>query len=362
MSGKKKGGKKKPPVPKSNSDSTQNQILNESSVKNAPPLNVIQSNLNENYDPNLTVQRVNEIKKDSIKLLDQSGFKDWLNSLKCEDISLNSKQLELLSQNILEIQQNLDILAKLFGKNFKFDLMKSADDAIKEVGKLTKCNWNPDFYSKGPLQLEYIQNRVIFSNLLKEASTKFEFMMALALFNTANTTLAIQEQLIIDKVGLEITNNLIKEESNLIFACQEDIKRLTKLNNMDLTPITAKLAEHEIAFKELEIQLDNILDEQFKSIKLNKENYELLKSKSGERFIENERKIDKLFGLLRKANGRMNGIYHLCIPTDSKKLIKTRSKSEDLKSRSSDSYEEIESDEENESKYDPQEESSSDQI
>lgn len=310
----------------------------------------------------MIIQHTNEIKKDPIKLLDQSGFKDWLNSLKCEDISLNSKQLELLSQNILEVQHNLDSLAKMFGRNFKFDLMKSADDAIKEVGKLTKCNWTPDFYSKGPLQLEYIQNRIIFSNLLKEASSKFEFMMALVLFNTANTTLAIQEQLVIDKVGLEITNNLIKEESNLIFACQEDIKRLTKLNNTNLAPITSKLAEHEIAFKDLETQLDKILDEQFNSIKLNQENYELLKSKTGERFIKNEEKINKLFGLLRKANGRMNGIYHLCIPKDPDISIKNGPKSEDQKSRSSDSYEEIESDEESESKYDSQEESSSDQI
>lgn len=361
MAGKKKGGKKKPPVPKTNSDSTQNKSLNESSQVAS---NYIDPKLSENYNPNITIQHVDEIKKDSIKLLDQNGFKDWINSLKCEDISLNSKQLELLSQNILEIQQNLDALATMFGRKFKFDLMKSTDEAIKEVEKLSKCNWTPDFYSKGPLQLEYIQNRIIFSNLLKEASTKFEFMMALMLFNTSNTTLAIQEQLIIDKVGLEITNNLIKEESNLIFACQEDIKRLTKQNNINLTPITAKLAEHEIAFKDLEIQLDKILDEQFESIKSNQGNYELLKTKTDERFTENEEKINKLFGLLRKANGRMNGIYHLCMPKDLNRSMRTRDrpKSEDQKSRSSDSYEEIESDEESESKFDSQEESSSDQI
>lgn len=362
MSGKKKGGKKKPPVPKSNSDSTQNQNTTGSSGHKVPPSKVINTKTSENCDPNMSFQHVNEIKQDPIKLLDQNGFKDWINSLKCEDISLNSKQLELLSQNILEVQNNLDVLAKMFGRCFRFDLMKSANDAIREVEKLSKCNWTPDFYSKGPLQLEYIQNRILFSNLLKEASSKFEFMMALMLFNTANTTLAIQEQLVIDKVGLEITNNLIKEESNLIFACQEDIKRLTKLNQTNLTPITAKLTEHEIAFKDLETQLDKILDEQFNSIKSNQENYELLKFKTGERFIENEEKINKLFGLLRKANGRMNGIYHLCIPKGPNISIINRSKSEDLKSRSSDSYEDIESDEESESKYDSQVESSSDQI
>lgn len=360
MSGKKKGGKKKPPVPKSNSESTQNQNSTGSSGCKAPPSKVIDIKTTENCNPNMSLQHVNEIKQDPIKLLDQNGFKNWINSLKCEDISLNSKQLQLLSQNILEVQNNLDVLAKMFGRNFRFDLMKSANDAIKEVEKLSKCSWTPDFYSKGPLQLEYIQNRILFSNLLKEASSKFEFMMALMLFNTANTTLAIQEQLVIDKVGLEITNNLIKEESNLIFACQEDIKRLTKLNQTNLTPITAKLAEHEIAFKDLETQLDKLLDEQSNSIKSNQENYELLKFKTGERFIENEEKINKLFGLLRKANGRMNGIYHLCIPKGPNISTKNRSKSEDLKSRNSDSYEEIESDEESESKFDSQVESSSD--
>lgn len=361
MAGKKKGGKKKPPVPKSNSDSTQNQIPNEHSSQIAPPTNSINLSPNENYNPNMKVQHVDELKHEPIKLLDQSGFKDWINNLKCEDISLNSKQLELLSQNVLEVQQNLSTLANLFGKKFKFNLMNSTNDAIKEVNKLLKCEWTPDFYSKGPLQLEYIQNRIMFTNLLKEASTKFEFMMAFILFNTSNTSLAIQEQLAIDKVGLEITNNLIKEESNLIFACQEDIKRLIKTNNVNLAPITSKLIEHEEAFKNLEIQIDKMLDEQFTSIKSNQDNYELLKLKTGERFIENEEKINKLFGLLRKANGRMNGIYHLCIPKNSN-IPKNRSKSEDLKSRSSDSYEEIESDEENESKSYSNEDSSSDQI
>ena len=362
MAGKKKGGKKKPPTPKSNSDSTQKLHITASSSQVVPSSNFIDPKLSENYNPNMIVQHVDEFKKESIKLLDESGFKDWISNLKCEDISLSSKQLELLSQNVLEVQQNLDKLANLFGKDFKFDLMKSTNDSIKEVEKLTKCDWTPDFYSKGPLQLEYIQNRIIFTNLLKEASNKFEFMMALVLFNTTNTTLAIQEQLVIDKVGLEITNNLIKEESNLLFACQEDIKRLLKTNSANLAPITAKLAEHEEAFKSLETQLDELLDEQFTSIKSNQDSYELLKSKTGERFNENEDKINKLFGLLRKANGRMNGIYHLCIPKDSNKLTKNRSKSEDLKSKSSDSYEEIESDEENESENDSNEESSSDQI
>ena len=308
MSGKKKPGRKKP----AHSNGTSNSNSNATSQSNASePKNEIVEIQKENSSPNLTINHVDNITHPALKLLDQSGFKSWIQMLKEDDIKITANTLKLLSQDSLIVQNNLTKLAEAFNKKFKFEFQKKVEECITLGKAFKKGEWSPDFYSKGPLQYDYIKNRMFFAYLFNYANSEHEFIMTYFMMEAWNSVLALQEQLIIDKVGLEITNNLIKEESNLIFGYREEIKRLTSENQFKLDPILNKIHLHETAFRSLEEQIDELVDQLDKKIENLKEFPEELKLRTHERFVKNEENINKLFGLIRKANGRMEGLHNL---------------------------------------------------
>ena len=348
MSGKKKPGRKKPAhsnlVSKINSNAASQLTTSES--KNE----IVEIN-KENASPNLVVNHVDNITHPAIKLLDQSGFKSWIQMLKEDDIKITANTLKLLSQDSLIIQNNLTNLANAFNKKFKFEFQKKVEECISLGKAFKKGEWSPDFYSKGPLQYEYTKNRMFFAYLFNYANTEHEFIRTYFMMEAWNSVLALQEQLIIDKVGLEITNNLIKEESNLIFGYKEEIKRLTTENQFKLDPILNKIHLHETAFRGLEEQIDDLVDQLDQKIENLKKFPDELKVRTHERFVKNEENINKLFGLIRKANGRMEGLHDLI----KRKPIK-KSRSVDTLTHKESKNSESQSDEENKEEEEEEEE------
>jgi hypothetical protein len=348
MSGKKKPGRKKP----AHSNVASKINSNTASQSNAfEPKNEIMEVNKENTSPNLVPNHVDDISHPAIKLLDQSGFKSWIQMLKEDDVKITANTLKLLSQDSLIVQNNLTNLANAFNKKFKFEFQKKVEDCISLGKAFKKGEWSPDFYSKGPLQYEYTKNRMFFAYLFNYANTEHEFIRTYFMMEAWNSVLALQEQLIIDKVGLEITNNLIKEESNLIFGYKEEIKRLTAENKFKLDPILNKLHLHETAFRGLEEQIDDLVDQLDQKIENLKKFPDELKARTHERFVKNEENINKLFGLIRKANGRMEGLHDLIKrkPTKSRSVeTLTHKESENSKFKSDEENEEEEEEEEEE--------------
>jgi hypothetical protein len=348
MSGKKKPGRKKP-APSNVTSKIDSRMASQSNA--SEPKNEIVEVNKENTSPNLVSSHVDNISHPAIKLLDQSGFKSWIQMLKEEDMKVTANTLKLLSQDSLIVQNNLTNLANAFNKKFKFEFQKKVEECISLGKAFKKGEWSPDFYSKGPLQYEYMKNRMFFAYLFNYANTEQEFIRTYFLMEAWNSVLALQEQLIIDKVGLEITNNLIKEESNLIFGYKEEIKRLTAENQFKLDPIFNKIHLHEIAFRGLEEQIDELVDQLDQKIENLKKFPDELKVRTHERFVKNEENINKLFGLIRKANGRMEGLHDLIKrkPIKSKSVgTLTHKESINSESKSEEENEEEEEEEEEE--------------
>ena len=266
----------------------------------------------ENIDP-LT----SESSKAS-KLLELDNFKDWIDALKQENFQDVSKdQMLLVEQNLSEVEFNVKQITSYLKLNLKFNLKELIKDSAKLIQFFPNLELTPDFYSKGPLKLEYITNRLLNLSLFKSAKSEFELLLAYSMFSLSNSILSIQEQLILDKVGSELTFNLIKDSENAILATKEELKHMTKF---DSSEIEKRLTLHEEYIKVLEDEIDQYLTEDANKIKGLEEkfekmnglqlNYEELKLHTNDKLKEHEKSLEKSFGLIRKLNGRCQGLYN----------------------------------------------------
>ena len=238
----------------------------------------------ENIDP-LT----SESSKAS-KLLELDNFKDWIDALKQENFQDVSKdQMLLVEQNLSEVEFNVKQITSYLKLNLKFNLKELIKDSAKLIQFFPNLELTPDFYSKGPYSM----------------------------FSLSNSILSIQEQLILDKVGSELTFNLIKDSENAILATKEELKHMTKF---DSSEIEKRLTLHEEYIKVLEDEIDQYLTEDANKIKGLEEkfekmnglqlNYEELKLHTNDKLKEHEKSLEKSFGLIRKLNGRCQGLYN----------------------------------------------------
>lgn len=265
----------------------------------------------ENIDP-----KISESSK-TPKLLELDNFKDWIDTLKQENFQDVSKdQMLLVEQNLSEVESNVKQITSHLKLNLKFDLKEFIRDSAKLIKLFPDLELTPDFYSKGPLKLEYITNRILNLSLFKSAKSEFELLLAYSMFSISNSILSIQEQLILDKVGNELTFNLIKDSENAILATKEELKHMTKF---DSSEIEKRLTLHEDYIKVLEDEIDQYLTEDANKIKGLEEkfekmnglqtNYDELKLHINDKLKEHEKSLEKSFGLIRKLNGRCQGLY-----------------------------------------------------
>lgn len=276
----------------------------------------------ENKDPNKDDKRhvpclTNSFNYTSLNGLDLNGFDTWMTELKDEDAQdISETQIKFINGQLLDAENQINYVSDILKKKIHINLVNSVKDNIKHCSCLNKFAKSADFYSKGPLKNDYLLNKLISLDLFKSAKTDFELLLVYQLYSMNASLLSLQEQFILNKTGNEITANLIKNEANLIFTYKKELESLAKLKNFPckLDPIVEKIKEHENAFMNLEEQVDLFIESTNKKIELMDSDFKNYKNFfSKEMYTINLHK-DKLFGLLRKANGRMQGLYKLLQP------------------------------------------------
>lgn len=323
----------------------------------------------ENVDPNksLTSEKINvpcltnSFNVASLNGLDLDGFDTWITELKDEDTrDVSETQIKFINSQLLDAENQINFISDTLNKKTHINLVKNVKENIKHCSCLNQFAKSADFYSKGPLRNDYLLNKLISLDLFKAAKTDFELLLVYQIYSINASLLSLQEQFILNKSGNEITANLIKNEANLIFTYKKELEDLSKLKNfpLKLDPILDKLKEHENAFINLEDQVDSFMEltnQKFKFIDLDVKNY---KNFFSDEMYTIKVQKDKLFGLLRKANGRMQGLYKLLHPTNETKNMTLPSDPPNASDHSSDEYEELEdnSNDDNDQNFDEVEE------
>lgn len=278
----------------------------------------------ENKDPNKDDKShvpclTNSFNYTSLNGLDLNGFDTWMTELKDEDAQdISETQIKFINGQLLDAENQINYVSDTLKKKTHINLVNSVKENIKHCSCLNKFAKSADFYSKGPLKNDYLLNKLISLDLFKSAKSDFEMLLVYQLYSMNASLLSLQEQFILNKTGNEITANLIKNEANLIFTYKKELENLAKLKNFPckLDPILEKIKEHENAFMNLEEQVDLFIDstnKKLESIDLDFKNY---KNFFSDEMYTIKLHKDKLFGLLRKANGRMQGLYKLLQPKD----------------------------------------------
>ena len=346
MAGKRKSKK----GPKAHSKTISNLNLNE--IKENTPPNKGNNEVSSKTDtgkakiqPTLT----NSIKINEERVLNLDNFKDWIEELKDEDVTIASKgEIEIIRHNLLDIQNNLAYIAKFLDKDFKCDL-KDVDTLMKRCMMFKKLQLGPDYFSKGPLRSDFIQNRIMALKMFSEAKSTFEFLMAFQMFNLNANILSIQEQMILNKSGYLVTCEMIKDASNKLVNASDQIEKLTKLKQLNLEPIFSKLKSFEDYSKELESSLEGWIEDFQRTFHSNQIKWNSLFDKMAIKIQEHDESLDKTFGLIRKVNSRIQGLHDKFIknqppPDNISEALSQANKSVkiDNKSKPSDSYEELE--------------------
>lgn len=347
MAGKKKSKKQ----PKDHSKSTKSTIqLERSSLEDAK----------EQISPNEIIIEPNtkilESKVDSINLMEEKllhldNFKDWIEDLHDEDLSNATKEeLMLVQQDLKETEDNLSYISNLLNPKHSFSL-GDINESMKKCEIFKHLALKPDFYSKGPLKTDFIYNRLIALEMFKEAKTKFEVLVAYQLFTMNSSILSIQEQMILNKSGYLITCEMIRDASNKLVSANEKINKVIN-DKIDLMPVMKKLSEHENYATELESSLEGWIDEFQRKLYNLEINWNKNFDQVAINTLNENKKSEKLFGLIRKVNSRIQGLHDKIFkpdpPPENNSLAKNTNELDDAASKSNDSYEELENSEEEE--------------
>ena len=349
MAGKKKSRKQPKDHSKSNKSSSQ--------TENSPSEDV-KEQINPNEIVNEPSVKISECKVDSIhlmeeKLLHLDNFKDWIEELHDEDLSNATKEeLMLVQQDLKDTEDNLTYIASLLNPKHSFTL-GDINESMKKCEIFKHLALKPDFYSKGPLKTDFIYNRLMALEMFKEAKTKFEFLVAYQLFAMNSSILSIQEQMILNKSGYLVTCEMIRDASNKLVSANEKINKVIN-DKIDLMPVMKKLSEHEKYATELESSLEGWIDEFQRKLYHLESNWNKNFDQVAINTINENKKSEKLFGLIRKVNSRIQGLHDKIFrpddppPNENNSLANNTNELDEAASKSDDSYEELENSEEEE--------------